>query len=100
MSCDDWDAQLATNVVGPALRALADVVRIDEERHRVRVVTIAPGQTDTPMLRSHSAPESYTPERYIKPSTVASTVRFVVDAPADTQITDIVVRPRQEIARL
>ncbi|QNN62393.1 SDR family oxidoreductase [Leucobacter denitrificans] len=137
----DWDAQLTTNVVGPALitrvalplireaegtiifigsgagtkavpgsaiysaskhalRAVADVLRIDEEPHRVRVVTLAPGQTDTPMLRNHSKPGSYTPERYIKPSTVAATVRFVIDAPADTQITDIAVRPRQEIARI
>lgn len=137
----DWDTQLTTNVIGPALitrialpllreaegtiifigsgastkpvpgsatysaskhalRAIADVVRIDEEPHRVRVVTLAPGQTDTPMLRGHSDPEKYTPERYIQPVSVASTVRFIVDAPADTQITDIAVRPRQEIARL
>ncbi|MGO3146195.1 MAG: SDR family oxidoreductase [Leucobacter sp.] len=137
----DWDAQLATNVVGPALitritlplireaegtivfigsgagtkavpksavytaskhalRALADVVRIDEEPYRVRVVTLAPGQTDTPMLRGHRTPEEYTPERYIKPSSVASTVRFIVDAPADAHLTDIRLRPRQEIARL
>lgn len=137
----DWDAQFATNVVGPALltrialpllreaegtvifigsgagtkpvpgsaiysaskhalRALADVLRIDEEPHRVRVITLAPGQTDTPMLRSHSAPENYTPERYIKPTSVASTIRFVVEAPADAHLTDIALRPRQEIARL
>ncbi|MFT4135282.1 SDR family oxidoreductase [Microbacterium sp.] len=85
-----------------ALRGLADVLRIDEEPHRVRVVTIAPGQTDTAMLRGGIARAGglYEPERYIAPSTVASVVRFVVDAPADTQLTDIAVRPRQEIARL
>ena len=83
-----------------ALRGLADVLRIDEEPHRVRVVTLAPGQTDTPMLRGNHTPESYTPERYIKPSSVASAVRFIVDAPADTHLTDIALRPRQEIARL
>lgn len=137
----DWEAQMHTNVVGPALisrialpllrkaegtvifigsgagtrpapgsaiytaskhalRGLADVLRIDEEPHRVRVVTLAPGQTDTPMLRSHRAPEDYFPQRYIKPSSVASTVRFIVDAPADTHLTDIALRPRQEISRL
>ena len=85
-----------------ALRGLADVLRIDEEPHRVRVVTIAPGQTDTAMLRGGIAQAGgvYQPERYIAPGTVASVVRFVVDAPPDTQLTDIAVRPRQEIARL
>ncbi|MGA4669814.1 SDR family oxidoreductase [Propionibacteriaceae bacterium Y1923] len=85
-----------------ALRGLADVLRIDEAAHRLRVVTIAPGQTDTGMLRaSHAAGgKEYTPERYIQPSTVAAAVRYVVDAPADVQITDLAVRPRVEIARL
>ena len=83
-----------------ALRAVADVLRIDEEPHRLRVVTVAPGQTDTGMLRRTVPDEHYTPERYIRPESVAGTVRFVVDAPADVQITDIAVRPRQEINRI
>ena len=83
-----------------ALKALADVLRIDEEPHRVRVTTLAPGQTNTAMLK-HSIPsEQYTPERYIQPRSVAATVRFVVDAPADVHLTDVTLRPRQEIARL
>ncbi|WOF21762.1 SDR family oxidoreductase [Microbacterium betulae] len=83
-----------------ALRAVADVLRIDEEKHRVRVVTIAPGQTDTAMLRAGVPAESYAAERYIRPSSVAESVRYVVDLPADAHITDIALRPRQEIARL
>ena len=42
----------------------------------------------------------YEPERYIKPSSVAATVRFLVDAFPDVHLTDIAVRPRVEIARL
>ncbi|WP_456285035.1 SDR family oxidoreductase [Microbacterium sp. JZ101] len=83
-----------------ALRAVADVLRLDEERHRMRVVTIAPGQTDTPMLRAGIPAESYAAERYIRPATVAASVRYVVDLPADAHITDVALRPRQEIARL
>lgn len=83
-----------------ALRGVADVLRIDEEPHRVRVVTVAPGQTDTPMLRAGMPESEYRPELYIQPSSVARTVRFVVDAPADAQITDVAVRPRRELARL
>ncbi|PRI10960.1 SDR family oxidoreductase [Leucobacter massiliensis] len=83
-----------------ALRAVADVLRIDEEPHRLRVATVAPGQTDTAMLRAMVPAEQYAPERYIRPESVAAAVRFVVDAPADAHITDLAVRPRQEIARI
>ncbi|MET0854494.1 MAG: SDR family oxidoreductase [Microterricola sp.] len=83
-----------------ALKAIADVLRIDEASTRLRVATVAPGQTDTPLLRSgnESAGEPYEPEKYIRPSSVADAVRFVVDAPADVHITDIAVRPRRELA--
>lgn len=83
-----------------ALKAVADVLRIDEEPHFVRVVTVAPGQTDTPMLRRMIGEAAYRPELYIQPSSVAAAVRYVVDAPADVQITDVAVRPRREIARV
>jgi NADP-dependent 3-hydroxy acid dehydrogenase YdfG len=85
-----------------ALRAIADVLRIDEEPHRIRVVTIAPGQTDTGMLRAmvSEAGGAYEPERYIQVDSIARAVRHVVDAPADVQITDVAVRPRVELRRL
>ncbi|WP_105565075.1 SDR family oxidoreductase [Microbacterium halophytorum] len=83
-----------------ALKGLADTLRIDEEPHRVRVATVSPGQTDTEMLRAMVPEASYTPDRYVRPDSVAAAVRFVIDAPADVHITDLPVRPRQEIARL
>lgn len=83
-----------------ALRAVADVLRIDEEQHRLRVVTIAPGQTDTPLLRSNTPADRYAPERYLRPESVAAAVRYVVELTPDQHITDIALRPRQEIARL
>ncbi|WP_119697692.1 SDR family oxidoreductase [Microbacterium halotolerans] len=83
-----------------ALRGIADVLRIDEESHRVRVVTVSPGQTDTDMLRAMVPADAYTPERYISPRSIATAVRFVIDAPQDVHITDLPVRPRQEISRL
>ena len=83
-----------------ALKAVADVLRIDEEPHFVRVATVAPGQTDTAMLRGMTSADRYRPELYIQPSSVAQAVRYVVDAPADVQITDVAVRPRREVARI
>ena len=84
-----------------ALRAIADVLRLDEEQHRVRVATVAPGPTDTAMQRTMVADAggTYIPERYIRPESVAREVRHVVDAPADVQITDVAVRPRVEVRR-
>lgn len=85
-----------------ALKGMADVLRIDEEPSRVRVVTVSPGQTDTPMLRAVIAAGggAYEPERYIRVESIAQTVRFVVDASPDVHLTDIAVRPRVEIARI
>ncbi|CDK01420.1 Oxidoreductase [Microbacterium sp. C448] len=84
-----------------ALRAIADVLRLDEQEHRVRVVTVAPGPTDTAMQRTMVAEAggTYDPEVYIRPESVAREVRHVVDAPADVQITDVAVRPRVEVRR-
>lgn len=82
-----------------ALRGYADVLRIDEAPHGVRVATVAPGPTDTPMLRGSFAASGapYEPERYIRPTSVARTVRFVVDASDDVHLTDVAVRPRVEL---
>lgn len=83
-----------------ALQAMADTLRIEESGTGVRVSTVSPGQTDTELLqRAHAKRgEDYIPEHYIRPETVARTVRFVVDAPPDTQLTDVAVRPRVELA--
>jgi NADP-dependent 3-hydroxy acid dehydrogenase YdfG len=84
-----------------ALKGYADVLRIDEAAHGVRVATVAPGPTDTPGLqRGHATSGApYQPERYIRPVSVARAVRFVVDAGDDVQLTDVAVRPRTELSR-
>jgi len=80
-----------------ALKALADGLRLDESSNGVRVSTVSPGQTDTPMLRSIWGGD-YTTERFIRPASVARAVRFVVDASPDVHLTDVAVRPRTELA--
>lgn len=81
-----------------ALQAVADVLRIDEEPHRLRVTTVAPGPTSTEMWQGLGG--TLDDSRCIQPVSIAGTVRFVVDAPADVQLTNIAVRPRVEISRL
>ncbi|WP_129336372.1 SDR family oxidoreductase [Cellulomonas endophytica] len=82
-----------------ALRGLADVLRIDEAPHGVRVSTVAPGPTDTAMLvaTTQAAGRPYEPERLIRPSSVAAAVRLVLEASPDVQLTDVAVRPRREL---
>lgn len=81
-----------------ALRAVADGLRGEERPNGVRVSTVHPGPTDTPMLAGdlRKADREYESEKYIRPGSIAAAVRAVVDATDDAQITDIVVRPRLE----
>lgn len=83
-----------------ALRALADALRKEEAAAGVRVATVAPGPTDTPMLRGliDQSGGDYEPEAYIDPVEVAAAIRVVVDAGPTTQITEVAVRPRIELA--
>lgn len=82
-----------------ALQGLADTLRIDEANTGVRVSTIAPGPTNSGMMRAMQATagEDYDADHYLDPASIARAVRFVVDAPEDAQITDIAVRPRVEL---
>lgn len=75
-----------------ALYALADGLRLGELG--IRVSTVAPGPTDTPMLQGL---QDYNPEHVIAPVEVAKAIRATVDAGPTTQLTEIRVRPRIEL---
>ena len=79
-----------------ALQALADGIRMRTEPDRIRVATVAPGYVDTPMIAWDDDYPLILPETLIKPSTVARTIRHVIEAPSDTQITEVWIRPRTE----
>ncbi len=76
-----------------ALRAFAESLRADEPA--LRVTTIYPGRIDTDMQRDLVAYEGgeYRPERFLRPETVAQFVAQAVNAPADADVHEIVVRP-------
>jgi len=78
-----------------ALRALADALRDEEAPHGVRVTSVYPGRTATPMQQQVRAQEGgpYDPADYLSPETVAATVRFVLEAPRDATLPDVSVRP-------
>ncbi|BDP41828.1 short chain dehydrogenase [Deinococcus aetherius] len=88
----EWSSYAASKF---ALRALADALRDEEARHGVRVTTVYPGRTATPMQQKVRTQEGapYDPGEFIDPATVASTIRFVLEAPRDATLPDVSVRP-------
>ncbi|MEU5401845.1 SDR family oxidoreductase [Streptomyces sp. NPDC005963] len=77
------------------LKALADSLRQEEHAHGVRVTSIHPGRTASPMqAKVHSQEgKEYDPSEWIDPESVATTVVTAIDLPRDAEITDLSVRP-------
>lgn len=75
------------------LRAFADVLRAEEPE--LRVTSIYPGRTDTPMQREIVADEGreYDPAEFLRPESVAAAVLAAVNAGPDAHLTELVIRP-------
>ncbi|HEX4788374.1 MAG TPA: SDR family oxidoreductase [Actinospica sp.] len=86
-----WAAYSASKY---GLRALADALRDEENHTGMRVTTVYPGRTATPMQESVHQYEgrSYEPTRWIAPESVAAMVVAALDLPADAEVSDITVR--------
>ncbi|MET1059661.1 MAG: SDR family oxidoreductase [Nocardioides sp.] len=88
----DWSAYAASKF---GLRALADALRAEEMEHGVRVTTIYPSRTATPMQEKVHEQEgrTYDSSRWISPETVVATMLHVLDLAPDATIPDVTVRP-------
>jgi short-subunit dehydrogenase len=88
----EWSAYAASKF---GLRALADSLRAEELEHGVRVTTVFPSRTATPMQEKVHEQEgrTYDAARWIRPETVVSTMLHVLDLPADATIPEVTVRP-------
>jgi short-subunit dehydrogenase len=78
-----------------ALRAIADSLREEINPQGVRVVSVYPGRTATPLQAKLHAIEGkpYAPERLIPPEDVASMVLNALTLPRSTEVTDLIARP-------
>jgi short-subunit dehydrogenase len=87
-----WGAYAASKF---GLRALADALRSEEIPNGVRVTTVFPSRTATPMQEKVHEQEggTYDPARWISPETVAETILHVLDLPRDATIPEVTVRP-------
>lgn len=88
----EWSAYAASKF---GLRALADALRAEEVEHGVRVSTVFPSRTATPMQEKVHEQEgrTYDSSRWISPDTVVDTILHVLDLPADATIPEVTVRP-------
>jgi NAD(P)-dependent dehydrogenase (short-subunit alcohol dehydrogenase family) len=78
-----------------ALRALADGLRDEVNGKGVRVITVYPGRTATPMQEEVHRYEGklYEPERFLQPEDVAAVVLNALALPRTAEVTDLHVRP-------
>lgn len=77
------------------LRGFADALRQEEEPYGVRVSSVYPGRTATPMQEQVHAQEGkdYDAGTWIRPETVVAAILQVLDLSRDATLTDVTVRP-------
>jgi NADP-dependent 3-hydroxy acid dehydrogenase YdfG len=78
-----------------ALKAIADSLRAEVNNYGVRVLSIYPGRTASPMQAAICQTEGkqYKAERLLQPEDVASVVINALSLPPTAEVTDINVRP-------
>jgi short-subunit dehydrogenase len=88
-----WSAYAASKF---GLRALADALRAEEAEHGVRVTSLFPSRTATPMQEKVHEQEgrTYDASRWILPGTVVDAIVHVLDLPRDATVPELVIRPR------
>ncbi|WP_221176390.1 SDR family oxidoreductase [Nocardioides marmorisolisilvae] len=89
----EWSAYAASKF---GLRALADALRAEEAGSGVRVTTIFPSRTATPMQEKVHEQEgrTYDATRWIQPGTVTDSILHVLDLPPDASVPELTIRPR------
>ena len=81
-----------------ALRAFADSLRAEVNASGIRVLSVFPGRTATPMQAEIFAAEGrpFEPDRLLQPADVAEMVVAALSLPRTAEVTDIHIRPMQK----
>jgi NAD(P)-dependent dehydrogenase (short-subunit alcohol dehydrogenase family) len=82
-----------------ALKAAADVLRQEVNPYGIRVLSIFPGRTDTPMQRAVLSGEgrSAPPGGLMLPDDIASMTIAALRLPRSAEVTDIIMRPMRPL---
>ncbi|MCX5011575.1 SDR family oxidoreductase [Streptomyces sp. NBC_00555] len=88
----DWSAYAASK---HGLKALADSLREEEKANGIRVTSVYPGRTASPMqAKVHSQEgKEYDAAAWIDPESVATTIVMAIDLPRDAEVNDLSIRP-------
>lgn len=80
-----------------ALRALADTLREEVNDDGIRVLSVFPGRTATPMQQAimEEAGQTYESERLLQPEDLAVSIVSALDLPRSAEVTDLHIRPMQ-----
>jgi len=83
-----------------ALKSLADSLRIEVNPDEVRVISIFPGRTATPMQAQIHALEGrpYYPDQLIQPADIAAMIIGILRLPRTAQVRDLVLAPTRRTA--
>lgn len=78
-----------------ALKAVADSLREENNVRGIRILSVYPGRTASPMQEKLHEIEgkAYYPEELMQPSDVASVVVHALQLPRTSEITDVFMRP-------
>jgi NADP-dependent 3-hydroxy acid dehydrogenase YdfG len=81
-----------------ALKAFADNLRDEVNSAGIRVLSVFPGRTATPMQAAIYRLEGkeYRPERLLQPEDIASVVAHTLCLPRTAEVTEIDIRPMQK----
>jgi NADP-dependent 3-hydroxy acid dehydrogenase YdfG len=88
----EWSAYAASK---HGLKALADSLRHEEHGNGIRVTSVYPGRTASPMQAKVHQQEgrTYDPSQWTAPESVATTILMCLDLPQDAEVNDLTVRP-------
>ncbi len=78
-----------------SLKAIADALREEVNRYGVRVISVYPGRTASPMQKAIHKMEKrdYDGDRLMQAADVAEAIVYALSAPRTAEVTDIVIRP-------
>ena len=81
-----------------ALKALAESLRQEVNEEGIRVISVYPGRTSSPMQQAvfRSEGRAYQPELLLQPDDVAATIISALCLPRTAEVTDITLKPLVE----